>query len=427
MVKVLFFDSWTGGIHNFIPIAARLKERGVDSLLVHRGSWGDDPDRPAEETVNGLLVRDIRHYRTNLIYKVFAAERPDAVVILTTRTFIDRSVILAARALGITSFYLMHGAINVGDRHEGYFDGMRETLRKQRWTQAKKYLRLVLPNYFYSGTNVTAGFALRAYPWHTIWKTFADPAQYYWAPPAHPELHCDHALVWAEAYRQQIHRMPGYPIDRIQVIGPPPLDSAAALLANPPSQDTLREFRMRHRLSESLPLVVYLETPAVESGFSGWTAQSRLAHFDEIIELTWSAGKQLVIKLHPASERETLRKYENDQRVRILRDVELSVLVYAAHSIIGFVSTTLDIPIIFGKAILTPTWGVCASMPREYIERNLECEVTAPLDLATALKNDNMEAFLDKPALEKYVDDFITLTDGCAIERICNALASATS
>lgn len=426
-MKVLFFDSWTGGIHNFIPIASRLRERGIDSLLIHRGSWGDDPGRQLEETIGGLLCRDIRYYRTNLIYKAFKMERPDALVILTTRTFVDRSAILAARHLGIRSYYLMHGAINVGEKHEGHYEGMQERLRRQRWEQAIKYLRLTLPNYFYSGTKLSPAFAFRVHPWHTIWKTFSDPTQYYWAPPPHPELHCDRALVWAEAYRHQVSRMPGYPIDRIEVIGPPPLDAAAALLTNPPSQDSLLNFRRRYQLSETLPMVLYLETPAVESGFSGWTRESRLKHFDEMIEIVASKGKQLVIKLHPSSEQESLKKYEGNPRVKILRDVELPMLVYASSVVIGFVSTTLDIPIIFGKPILSPTWGICSSMPRDFIQRGLAFEVKMPQDLSDALTKDDVERFLNKPALEKYIEDFITLTDGRSIERICNALTAAAS
>ena len=38
--KILFIDSWTKGIHNFIPVANMLKQLNWESLLVHRGSWG---------------------------------------------------------------------------------------------------------------------------------------------------------------------------------------------------------------------------------------------------------------------------------------------------------------------------------------------------------------------------------------------------
>jgi hypothetical protein len=373
--------------------------------------------------IGNLLCRDISYYKTNLIYKVFATERPDAVVILTTRTFIDRSVILATRALGIPSFYLMHGAINVGDRHEGHYDGMHATLLKQRWERALKYLLLVLPNYFYAGTQLTKTFPFRAYPYQIIWKTFSNPAEYYWAPPPHPELHCNWALVWAEAYAKQIQKLPGYPPDRVKVVGPPPLDAAATLLNHPPIRERMREFREGNRLSLDMPLVVYLETPGVESGFRGWTRESRLAHFDEIIDAVWSTGRQLVIKLHPASEQESLRKYEADPRVCFLREVNLPMLVYEAQAVIGFVSTTLDIPILLGKPIITPEWGISASLPRDFIERNLAYPVANVQELTRALTGPQ-DTLFNATALAEYLAGFITLTDGRSVERICDALCN---
>ena len=60
--KILFIDSWTKGIHNFSPIATKLRDLGWESLLVHRGSWGHDQGRPLEENIDGVLVRDIKYY-----------------------------------------------------------------------------------------------------------------------------------------------------------------------------------------------------------------------------------------------------------------------------------------------------------------------------------------------------------------------------
>jgi hypothetical protein len=105
-MKVLFLDGWTRGLHNFIPVARGLEAQGIECLLVHRGSWGNDPGRAKEERLNGLLCRDISYYRTRLIHKVLERESPNVVLLLTTNFFSDRSAILAARALGILSCFV---------------------------------------------------------------------------------------------------------------------------------------------------------------------------------------------------------------------------------------------------------------------------------------------------------------------------------
>ena len=62
--KIIFFDSWTKGIHNFSPIANELSKLGWQCLLVHRGSWEHDVGRPLEEEIEGVLVRDIKYCKT---------------------------------------------------------------------------------------------------------------------------------------------------------------------------------------------------------------------------------------------------------------------------------------------------------------------------------------------------------------------------
>lgn len=421
-MKVLFFDSWTVGIHNFLPLAKELAARGHESLLVHRGSWGDEPNRPVEEVIDGLLCRDIRYYRTCLLYKVLECERPDAVLILNPNTFVTRAVVLAACALGVRSYYLMHGIVFVGEKREADMAGMDAMHRAMRWTRASKYLHYILPNYFYSGWKSDPCYLFRRHPYWIIWKSFSEPARYYWSPPPHPELQCDQALVWADAYRDHFHKACGYPLSRIEVVGPPPLDSVFHLRDNPPTPRQLEEFRRQYGLPDTQPISVYLESPAVETNIEGWTKETRLAHLDEMATIAASAGRFLVLKLHPSSETESLAKFNGDPRIRFIQKTDLPMLVYISESVIGFVSSTLDIAVCLGKPVLTPTWGISGNLPRDFIEQEVAYECKEPEQLRIALVNTYDVMKQQSHNIAQYTQRFISKMDGLSVKRIVDAL-----
>ena len=154
-MKVLFFDTWTLGIGNFVPIARELKNKNVDCLLIHRGSMGAEPGRPKEEVIQGIKTRDITFYSSALIHKIFNKEKPDAIVILSSFYILDRAVILSARALGIKTFFLMPGIREVDEEYirtteyETKFRKLNSI--KSKLKKIPKYLTFVIPNYLYSG------------------------------------------------------------------------------------------------------------------------------------------------------------------------------------------------------------------------------------------------------------------------------------
>lgn len=426
-MKILFLDSWTKGIHNFSSVACELRSMGVNSMLIHWGSWGNEPDRPDEEIIDDLLCRDIRYYGTNLLHKVLTHEMPNVVVVLTTNTLANRAVILAARSLRVTSCFLMHGVVFVGDKREADTPGMEENHRAMRWKRASKYLRYVLPNYFYSGIKHSPLFLLSTSPYRLVWNSFSSPAQYYWSPPPSPELQCDRALVWAEVYREHYHQTFGYSLDMIDVVGPPPLDPVIKLLSQPPSQPEISAFLQQHKIPADRSICVYLESATVESKIKGWNRDSRLAHFDEIIQLVAEAGRQLIVKLHPATEMQSLDKYRDDKRVIFVRKIDLPLLLYMAESIIGFVSSTLDAAIVLGKPVFTPTWGIAAHLPNDYLRNGVAVATCSPQALVDAIRDPEKTLAAVRESRTRYVERFISFTDGKAIRRIVDAIVAMSN
>lgn len=420
-MKILFWDGWMGGIHNFLPLHKTLQDSGVESLLVHRGSWGADPDRPKEEVVDGMLCRELRYYRTNNFYKVLRQEQPDAIVILTTTYIADRAVILAARALGIKSFYLMCGVLETGDETVELQSLSNPALLAARWKNAAKYLRYTLPNYFYSGIRNDISFPFRLSPYALIWNTFRNPARYLYHPPPSSEIHCDHALVWANVYADHLHDAWGYPHDRIDVVGHPPLD-AVLRVKKQPQLSLERESLLRSLdLSPETSFVVFLESPFVEQHMGGWTDELRKTYYQEIADSCAAAGRQLVLKLHPCSSFKSPEFLRMNPNARVVGDCQLAELVCAAESVVGFSSTTLNIPIMLDIPVFRPCWGAWRNTPDYFSKHGVIRDVQSPQHLSEALQHPAAHR-VPRDKLQAYIERYITKVDGSSIHRITDRL-----
>jgi hypothetical protein len=422
-MKVLFHDNWTRGIHNFLPLADELRREGADCLLVHRGSWGSETDRPKEEEIDGLLCRDISFYRTRILYKMLASERPDVVVILNTNFIADRAIVLAGRALGIQTAYLMHGVLETGGEIQEIQKASTERMHSQRWQRVGKYLREVLPNYFWSGSCAQPFFAFRPDPYLLIAKTFLRPEKYVYYPPPSPELQCDHGLVWAKVYARHLSELYGYQPDRLEVVGHPPLDPVFRLLREPPAESKSRAFLADLRLSVEQPFVVFLESPFVEQQFAGWTPAVRDALIEALVESCRQAGRTLVIKLHPSSTFDNRRRSE-DPVVRVVRTTDLPLLVLHSELCIAFMSSTVNIPICMRKPVITPAWATSATAPDFFVKHGLMTPIRSKVEMVEALRNPKRLCSNDSD-WARYVDEYITLTDGKSVNRIVRSLLRA--
>lgn len=421
MKKILFFDSWTRGIHNFTPIARELKKKGWCSLLVHRGSWEHDKNRPLEENIDKITCRDISFYKTRFIYQVLKKEKPDLVLILTTNYIMDRAVILAARSLGIKSCFLMHGvrsvtpgAISHQKNHTNNF------LKKKRWQKLKIYIEYTLPNYFFSGVMENKTFILRKDPYLLLLKMFLNPTRYIIFPPPSNELHCDLALVWDNAHKELFKKEYGYPNKKIKVVGHPPLDDVYSLIRNPPKYTKNNQFFAQYPLLYNKSYCVYLGSGAVEAGSVGWTEETRIKHLEEVSKICNKSGLELVIKLHPSTKINPIQTYFFDFKyVHVFSQIDLPQLIYWSEAAIGQTSTVNDIAICMGKPLFIPAWGISESKSRIGLTRNaLSILCHSPEELVNYLKSPEKKMVNTDKKRKIYMDHFITYTDGKSMDRI---------
>ena len=425
--KVLFIDSWTKGIHNLLPIAMELKKHGWESLLVHRGSWEHEKGRPSSELIEGLTVREFSYYNTRFIYDIIKREQPKAVLILTTNYLFDRAVILAARALGIKTCFLMHGIRGVGTKLVSSIKKRpNATLYKKRWLLAGKYFLFIIPNYFLSGLLNNWRFLFRVEPYSIIIKLFLKPHHYVLFPSPSNEIYCDLALVWGNIYKNFFIEEYGYPENRVKVVGHPPLDSVFKLMNNPLGKEDKFLFLKTYSILTDRPYCVYLEDGSVEQGANEWTTETRFEHLEEIAKLCEKAGKNLVIKLHPSTDETPIKLYfKNNKRVQIIKNINLNKLVFWSEYAIGQGSTTNDIAIIMQKPLLLPVWGISELKSKVTFERQpvaIPCH--SPAEFLDCLQHPDKEIFAKDQERKQYTRDFITYTDGKAIDRIVDILLS---
>ena len=112
-IKVLGFDSWTQGAHNFERLVSAFRNRNLNLSLLHLGSWGNDPDRPTEEMIGELAVRDISFYADANFAKILDSENPDVVLFLSTDTFAHRAFNRYCRVRNVPTIHLYHGLVRV--------------------------------------------------------------------------------------------------------------------------------------------------------------------------------------------------------------------------------------------------------------------------------------------------------------------------
>ena len=118
-------------------------------LLVHLGSWGNDPGRAEREQIGALDVRDLASYGTASLAQLLDEERPAAVILLSTETFAHRALIRYCRQRSIPTLLLYHGLVNVQvtDDKRGSYGSNRVAYARFVAQKLGKVVRRTLPCY----------------------------------------------------------------------------------------------------------------------------------------------------------------------------------------------------------------------------------------------------------------------------------------
>ena len=349
------------------------------------------------------------------------------VVMLTTNYLFDRAVVLAARALGIKSCFLMHGIRSVIPELVALEKSTpNQSLKRKRWHNSAKMIFYTIPNYFVSGMFNDKWFLFHKEPYSILLKLFFNPHRYLLFPPPSSEYHCDVALVWGNIYKEFFMKEYGYPEQNIKVVGHPPLDTVFKLLNTPPDERQKASFVKENFINNKLPYCVLLEDGAVEQGSNGWTSETRIQFIDDLAIRCQKADRSLIVKLHPSTEVKPIQEYfKNHNHVQIFEKIDINKLIFWADAVIGQGSTTNDIAIILNKPLLLPAWGISAEKTKAVYKRHPFAELcVSQSEFDHAIVKSGIDK--EKTKLkDQYIDEYITYTDGKANERIVKLIVES--
>lgn len=108
-MKVIGFDCWTVGARHYQRLVEAFAKKGLDLMLIHLGSWGDEKGRPAEEVIGDLPVRDISFYTGTSLRDILELEKPSAVIFTSTDAFAHRAFNRYCRERKVPTVHLFHG------------------------------------------------------------------------------------------------------------------------------------------------------------------------------------------------------------------------------------------------------------------------------------------------------------------------------
>ena len=415
-MKVVYIDSWTRGIHNFLTFDALLKAKGAETLLLHFTSW-QNKNFTETRIIENIQCVDVSYFKTIFLEKILQELKPDVVVSLNTTHFFDRILRLTCGKLNIKTVFLMHGdhfvhASEIKKLH-------KETSKTKRFkknllglkNKFLKYSTKLIPNYLRSLFN-TQNKRLFLGNWlrvlYVYWRNYEQAC---FNPPQTDELIQDLCLIFSERYKNYYHEL-GYPLTKIKIVGNP---SHVHLLRqienNNFSIETFPEL-LKTWIQNKQSYALYLDDAFVEQNSFPWlNTEYRNKFFNALADAVEKQNINLVIKLHPATDPKTIKICRSS--VCVLSDAALNDLIYYADFCLGFISTTLNSVVLLKKPLLIPVW----EKYNVFQENNkfLREEVAKTWNI---LEKIPVLADIHSEKLKKYIAKNITVTKPTAIESI---------
>jgi len=325
-----------------------LQARGMSLLLVHLGSWGNDPARAERERIGALEVRDMASYGTVSLARLLDEEQPAAVILLSTETFAHRALIRYCRQRSIPTLLLYHGLVNVQvtDDKRGSYGSNRVAYARFVVQKLGKVLKRTLPCYLSALLHTRA--SLRD------WRRFAaDSARLALGTSLRTKAADDSrttaCAVYTQADVEHAIRVFGFDASEVKVVGNP---------------DLARFGLTRELLCSSLPNgagagceIMYIDTglPAVGLVFESWDAFFQ--HLRRTGAALAAAGFSMLLKPHPAHDLERLERGIAGCGITVVPDSMFVPRLRQCAACIAETTTLAMIPALLGMPLFLATYG----------------------------------------------------------------------
>jgi len=287
MIKVLAFDSWTGGIVHYARLIPALRSQNCGLTLVHIGSWGVDTNRPKEEELEGVLVRDISYYPNGSFQRVLEIEKPSVVLFLSTQTFAHRAFIRFCRIYNVPTVHLTHGIFATMNTESGrLYSYNLVSYLFFLFSRLNKMLTKTWPVYIYSLFNTRAG--IRDYQFFI--RDNLNLIMGRDAPLADDTI-TDICLIYTEADRYYALKNFRFVNESIRVVGNPDIERFGL-------EEKLINSFTKEQFTRNND-IMYIDTSLILRGAVFRTVSHYIQHLTELSEDLNRMGKHLVVKLHP--------------------------------------------------------------------------------------------------------------------------------
>jgi len=368
--KILGFDSWTGGWFNYARLVPALAERGMTLLIVHIGSWGSDPGRPAHETIGGLEFRDVTFYGSKSFDEILEIERPEAVLFLSTQTYAHRAFLRYCKQRGIPTLHLYHGiaSVQVTDDSVGSHKIGLLAYAKYALPKVGKLFRRTFPCY------IRALAATGAKP--REWARFAaDVLRQSYAGQAlraADDAGTTKGAVYTNADVGHAMRVYGFSERDVVAVGNP---------------DLLRfgfgtdDVGAQNRRTLDLDNVMYIDTALSIVGLLFKSNASFVEHLKSTARALQGLGKRLMFKPHPAHDLEYLSRSLEGSGVVLVSNEQFVPSLKTCCACITETTSLALIPALMGAPLLFAQYGelrtqrfglALTSYPRGYLLENLD-------------------------------------------------------
>lgn len=346
MKTVLGFDSWTGGAHNFARLVPALRDRGYELRVLHIGSWGGDTNRPKEEKIDELTVRDVSYYGGKSLLEILDSESPAAVLFLSNDVFAHRAFNRYCALREIPSAHLYHGLVEIqstaGDR---MYKVNPITQLIYVFKRAPKALAKVWPLYAHALWKTSADFQ--------NWKRFASDivnlTMGKYIPVAASDSRASACAVYTEADVNHAMKKYGYVRSEVHVVGNP--DLSKFKLTN----ELLGKASSAARTHNNE--VVYIDTGLIYAGVVFAGPRDFLAHLAGLARSLAAQGLTLSIKLHPDHHRTDFPAEIERSGIRVVSDRGFVDSLLKCRAAMVEPSTAALIPALLGVPVLMVAFG----------------------------------------------------------------------
>lgn len=370
--KVLFFDSWKGGIGSFHRLVQPLKAVGIDSMLLHLGSWGNEPVCVREETLKDLKIRDISYYNSKNFDEILDIEKPDLVLFLSTATFAHRAFIRYCHIKNIPTLFTFHSIARVESVDKGDTPYKTNIIAYIIFVLQRlpTLLTKALPCYIRALIKTKA----TKKDWFYLIENLIDHVR----KPSKRKVSLDAKTTLCSIYtdvdKTYAIEAYGFAVDEIISVGNPDLIEFGFKAAHVGCMHNLAS-------TSSNDKVLYIDTGYAATGLFFANGDEQLQHIVATSNALRNQGKEMYFKPHPATLQLLNLDILKKENIKIINNPSLITTLQSCCAVIAETSTLALIPALMGLPLLLPRYGklhalkfghVLSSYPNTQILSNLD-------------------------------------------------------